>query len=697
MSFELRYQQARRAEVQGQPAEAEAGYLALLEDYPQAPNLAFRLGQLACQVQNWDQAVAYFQAELDQRPDFWACRAQLAGVYLSQQQWAAAKAEILQSLQTCDTTFAAPRASLWRMLSRVWRAEQAWQQALEALREAKACQSELGPELERDMAQIYQIMGNFALARFHFQQAWQQSQHPRFLLEAADHSLISHDYTEAQTLFLQAAAHAGLGVQEQALALGQAANCLQELNRPQEALALYARAFEQAPLALFKLSQVGVMPIVYAQAEAVSQWRQRAWTQLQQLAGTELDGTGLEQWRCLPFYLPYQGQNDRDFLIALSAQVQRLLPPLTSGSLKLRRGQRLRVGCVSRFFYRHSVMRCLQNLLCGLAQTPSLELYLISASSLMFDQTTQHLRQAATGWLNLRGGLLQQAQQIQQLELDVLLYTDTQLDPQTYLLSHYRLAPVQALFPGQPVTSGVQTVDYYLSDALSEPPQAAEHYSETLQLFSQPPTVYSRPELPQHFASRTALGLPASQHLYLCAGSAFKLSPEMDPVFQGILRADPAACILVLELSENHLTDTFRQRVLGQLEPQQAQRLQIWPQVPPERFLHLLQAVDLLLEPFPFGSLNTLMSAFAVGTPVLTWPGRFLRGRYAQSLLRRLDCPELIANSADDYVDKAIKVASDKVWQKILRARIIKHQAQIFERPEPIQDLTDWLWQMHGA
>jgi predicted O-linked N-acetylglucosamine transferase (SPINDLY family) len=354
----------------------------------------------------------------------------------------------------------------------------------------------------------------------------------------------------------------------------------------------------------------------------------------------------------------------------------------------------LRLGLISRFFHHHSVMRCFARLFMALAARPPFELHLIAASSLLQDQLTVELRRSAASWTLLQGDLPAQAAQIQRLELDLLIYTDTLLDAQTYLLSHYRLAPRQLLLPGQPVTSGVSTLDAFVSDQLSEPPDADAHYSERLIRLPHWPTLYERPALAPPL-SPAALGLPPGR-VYLCAASVFKLHPQMDAVFAGILQQDPQAQLLLLELSAAGLTARVRARLAEQLSAEQLARLHLWPKQPPARFSALLQAVHVLLETFPFGSLNTLMVALAAGTPMVTWPAAFVRGRYARTLLLRMECPELIATSAEDYVQIAVQVARDADGRQRIRQRFAAFSDRLFDNPVALPEVQDLLLQEAG-
>ena len=60
------------------------------------------------------------------------------------------------------------------------------------------------------------------------------------------------------------------------------------------------------------------------------------------------------------------------------------------------------------------------------------------------------------------------------------------------------------------------------------------------------------------------------------------------------------------------------------------------PRQPIDRFMALMGTFDVLLDPIHFGSGNTLYEAMAYGTPIVTWPGQFMRGRIVAGAYRQI-------------------------------------------------------------
>src|SRR5207237_1565690 len=101
-------------------------------------------------------------------------------------------------------------------------------------------------------------------------------------------------------------------------------------------------------------------------------------------------------------------------------------------------------------------------------------------------------------------------------QLDVLFYADLGMDPITYSLAFSRLAPVQCVTWGHPVTSGIPAMDYFISSDLLETEEAAEHYTERLIRLKSLAVCYPRPEPPVPLRPRSHFGLPDEGTLYAC-------------------------------------------------------------------------------------------------------------------------------------------------------------------------------------
>ena len=157
---------------------------------------------------------------------------------------------------------------------------------------------------------------------------------------------------------------------------------------------------------------------------------------------------------------------------------------------------------------------------------------------------------------------------IAECRLDVLIYPEIGMDPLTVKLASMRLARSQAATWGHPETTGLPTIDYYLSAEGLEPPNAAAHYTERLVIaaaISACATSHSRrwPSRP----TSAALGLPQDVPLLLCPGTPFKYSPLHDNVWIEISRRAAPCRLVFFRPADAEVSPRFEQRLEQTLSP----------------------------------------------------------------------------------------------------------------------------------
>ena len=108
-------------------------------------------------------------------------------------------------------------------------------------------------------------------------------------------------------------------------------------------------------------------------------------------------------------------------------------------------------------------------------------------------------------------------------------------------------------------------------------------------------------------------------------------------------------------------------------------------------FRAVLAAADVVLDTFHWSGGNTSLDAFAAGTPVVTLPGRFMRGRQTAAMLAMMGLDALVAASPGDYVPLAMRIARDRDANRELRSRIAAAREALFERREPVAALQESL------
>ena len=226
-----------------------------------------------------------------------------------------------------------------------------------------------------------------------------------------------------------------------------------------------------------------------------------------------------------------------------------------------------------------------------------------------------------------------------------------------------------------------------------EPPDGDSHYSEKLVRLPGIGTRYAMPVVPEE-SDRARFGLAADVPLLLCPQSLFKIHPEDDMRITRVLAAVPSARLVVFEGRHPSLTQKFRTRLrsAGAVAGVDVDaRINVLPQCGHEDYLRINACCDAMLDTSRWSGGNTALDALACALPIVTLPGRFMRGRQSMAMLQQTGVPELIARDDDDYVAIATTLATGAEWRETLRGRIRDGRASLFDDAAPTAALADAL------
>jgi CRISPR-associated protein Csy1 len=284
---------------------------------------------------------------------------------------------------------------------------------------------------------------------------------------------------------------------------------------------------------------------------------------------------------------------------------------------------------------------------------------------------------------------------------DVLVYPELGMDGTSFVLAALRLAPVQCAAWGHPVTTGHSTIDAYFTCAAMEPADADSHYTERLVQLSGIGTEYARPAMPEEGA-RAQLGLPDATPLWLCPQSLFKIHPANDTLFARALARVPAAKLVMFEGRHPALTAKFLARLGAACDKAgvvTSQRVIVLKQCSHPDYLRINAVCDAMLDTLHWSGGNTSLDALACRLPIVTLPGRFMRGRQSAAMLELAGAAELIVHDEDAFVELAARLATDRRYRDSMSERIEAGHARIFEDPAPVDAFASNLYRLaaHGA
>jgi len=282
---------------------------------------------------------------------------------------------------------------------------------------------------------------------------------------------------------------------------------------------------------------------------------------------------------------------------------------------------------------------------------------------------------------------------IASLNMDVLVYCELGFGPHTYALAHCRLAPVQLTTWGHSDTSGIPTIDHYISTELYEVgdhEEAQSHYSEHLILHKSLCTHYFKPYdegVAKTMRGRERFFLPQSATLYLLIQTPFKIVNRFLQTVARILKGDPKAILIMTSHPTDHVPGERNYKTLeALLSGDEIARVRMFPWLPYVEAQNLIKVCDVLLDSYPFGGCNTSIESLSVGKPVITMPARFLYGRFTYGFYKAIGVMDLVADSYDAYEALALKVGKDADYRRDISMKILAKASSLFEDKESVQE-----------
>lgn len=397
-----------------------------------------------------------------------------------------------------------------------------------------------------------------------------------------------------------------------------------------------------------------------------------------------------------PFYLSYQEYDNKPLLSKYGALCHRLMnrwqqangvqpAPMSSAG-------RVRVGIVSSNICAHSVWAAITKGIVLNLDPRSIELHVFHLGS-VHDRETELARSRAAVFVTGKRTLAQWTEAIVRSRPEVLIYPEVGMHGLTSQLASERLAPVQAALWGHPETTGLPTIDYFLTGDCLESSEGQAFYTEQLIRLPHLGCCYAHEPEPLAAEGGDVPPLAGDGPLLVCPGTTFKYMPQHDWVYAEIAR-ELRDCRFVFFSQQPRWTALLQERLRAAFATKGLDvgaHVTFVPWLTKSGFQRLMRRADVLLDAIGFSGFNTAMQAVECGLPIVTRSSRFMRGRLAGGILARMRLNELIADSDEDYVQRAVRLVRDEPYRHRIRREIFERQSILFNDLEPIRAMERFL------
>ena len=249
-----------------------------------------------------------------------------------------------------------------------------------------------------------------------------------------------------------------------------------------------------------------------------------------------------------------------------------------------------------------------------------------------------------------------------------------------------RPAPVIVNWLGYPGTMASPYHHYLIADDWIIPEAHEAYFSEkVLRLPCYQPSNRNRAVAPQR-PTRAAAGLPEEAMVYCCFNGSHKIHRQTFDRWLAILARVPDSVLWLLggpEATVNRLREYAKAHGIG------GERLVFADKAANPAHLARYPLADLFLDTTPYGAHTTASDALWSGVPVLTASGRSFASRVCGSLVRAAGLPELVCETPEAYVERAVELGNDRAALAALRQRLEtgRDQAALFDMPGLVRGL----------
>ncbi len=326
-------------------------------------------------------------------------------------------------------------------------------------------------------------------------------------------------------------------------------------------------------------------------------------------------------------------------------------------------GRRLRIGYVSPDFRHHPVAAFLEPILKH--HDPAGFEVVCYANVLRPDSATEHLRALSHGWRNTCG--LSDSQLVEMIRsdgIDVLVDLAGHTGDNRLTVFSARPAPVQVTYLGYPNTTGLSSIDYRLTDEITDPAGDERYYTEKLFYLRNGFSCYAPPtDTPE-----VALPPPCRKGTVTFGSfnNLLKINPSVIDLWCRVLQSNPSARMIILR---NVLRGKVRERMYQAFAQRgiDRERIDLLCEVPDEyrsairgrSYFALYSHIDIALDTFPWNGHTMSCETLWMGVPVVTLYGDRHAGRLSASVLTAIGLPQFIAYTADEYVRIATDLANN--------------------------------------
>lgn len=275
--------------------------------------------------------------------------------------------------------------------------------------------------------------------------------------------------------------------------------------------------------------------------------------------------------------------------------------------------------------------------------------------------------------------------------VDILFFTEIGIDLSSFVISKYRLAPIQINTIGHSETSGSKFIDYYISSKFFNKPEDQKYFTEKLILLESTGMYYKYPSVISNNININIKSINFSKNIYTCLQTSTKiLSYHFINILTKILEKDKKGMIFIIYSSNKEINK------IKEIFIKYSQRVMMIPFLTKkDNYNYIIKNSKILIDPYPFGSLNTCLDILNLNKINVVYPSKKINGNFAYGFYKQMNILEPIAYSEDQFVEKCITFMNNDKLRLEIENKIKLKKHVLFESKDSINEYNKILKQIY--
>ena len=363
-------------------------------------------------------------------------------------------------------------------------------------------------------------------------------------------------------------------------------------------------------------------------------------------------------------------------------------PELNQSFVKKNNNKKIKIGFNSEFFTNHTIGKLFQGIILNLDQN-IFEINLFHSEKTNNSPRFEKFKEAEILG-NIKNIFLplkfeEKIKIIEKENLDIVFFPDIGMSTEFYPLSFIRFAKIQFTSWGHGITTGNETIDYFLSSKLLETNGVEKRYSEKVILLEHLPMFFYKPKVSKILNKEEQI----KKNIYFCSQNLMKVHPHFDEIINKILKKDKKAKITFIKDKDEIISKKLFERFKNNISTGH-ERIEFLGKLGVDDYINLCGRSSVLLDTLYFGAGNSFHESMLYGTPTVSLPldnlkSRIVFGSYKQM---KISDPPIVKN-VDEYVDKAVEIANldEKKMLEVKSYYSQNAQKYLFENYEAVKDI----------